>query len=415
MATVEVNENTFQLGSATIEDVLNSRVTKKNLKSYFDEVKYKSNSSKSKLDQVYFYLQERPKDLAQLKTFFAKSIMFGKSRIVTESFIANSPSPAYHVDTLLDRLGVESLEDYCTNLLDNFVPSQVFQPVYRDVIAEKNDINAINIIYTRLFRNRKAKGDITRAEYVWFELNLQEKRFRLHFTNDKTNEVDSDLPSNSKNLFAFFSRILNRQFDIALDLQNEKKVVYTIYHTLTEQNERSYAVKVKPYLSDIEEFYSEMLNNLGMSSQDDTVDGKYRIEKLFVRMLISQNFNDFLNTKTAEGRVKAFSFENNGNGTRLNASSGATRDTTNDMMTYIETSDAYFDNKETIDKAKALFSVLVQWNPGFDDIKDIMQVRYSAFDGFLETHFLYTPVKEEEYGIELRKIDRIRERSRSNN
>lgn len=204
MATVEVNENTFQLGSATIEDVLNSRVTKKNLKSYFDEVKYKSNSSKSKLDQVYFYLQERPKDLAQLKTFFAKSIMFGKSRIVTESFIANSPSPAYHVDTLLDRLGVESLEDYCTNLLDNFVPSQVFQPVYRDVIAEKNDINAINIIYTRLFRNRKAKGDITRAEYVWFELNLQEKRFRLHFTNDKTNEVDSDLPSNSKNLFAFF-------------------------------------------------------------------------------------------------------------------------------------------------------------------------------------------------------------------
>lgn len=407
MDNVEEQANTFALGSATIEDVIGRRVTKGQLKEYFNEIGFNFKSNRKKLDQVYDYLNQRPDELEQFKLFLAKSIMFGHSRIVTESFIANSPSPAYNMDSLLEQLDVESPEEYCMNALDNFMPNDDFNPVYKGIEFLENNVRKIDIIYTRSFTSRKLKDNQIHAEYVWFEINLEEKRFRLHFTNDRSNEVNDDLPSNAKVLFEYFRQILDKRFKVPLEVKDERRLVYGIYHVLTEQNEQKYVERLTPYSEDIDDFYSQMLDNLGISQDEDTIDASYRINRIFVRLLIARNFDAFLNT-SAEGRVKAFSFKDNSSGTRLNASSGSLKDRVNSTMTYIETSDAYFDNKETIEKSGSLFSVLVQWNPGFDNVQNLMDVRYSAYDEFLETHFLYATVKKEDYDIDIQKINRIR-------
>lgn len=125
-----------------------------------------------------------------------------------------------------------------------------------------------------------------------------------------------------------------------------------------------------------------------------------------LRAIIQSDFDNFKHNPNVEGRVKGFSFSDR-EGTRLQASKGPGRSLIGDEIN-IEDSTAYFDNKETINKAGKLSSVKIVWNPGYDGITDRVQVRYTAYPSFLEMHFLYREVTEDEYENVLRKTEKIR-------
>lgn len=395
----------YEMTVAMLEDIIPSRIfSKKELTDFLDSQSFTYKKGKAKLNLSYAFLMASDENVNIFAEFIAHSMMFGKSRIVTESFISVAPSASYSLDKLMEKTGLE-LQDLNFNNIMYYQPERRFQEIYRNVAYDGDTVNRIDSIYARKYLNHNDSTNKIKSEYVWVEIDLMSHRFRLHMTTKLGNEVDSSLSSKTPNLHEYFRELIFRKYEVVIEEKDETELIFNLYKKLTDKNEEEYTKKINNKKTLISDFYEEFLSVINLSPSDDNIDVKKRINRLFVRLLIQKDFTSFLDNNV-EGKIRAYIFRNP-DGIKLNASRGATTSLLDNEVN-IENSSAYFDNKETIEKEGKLFSVHILWNPGFDDITDLLSVRYTAYSGFLETHFIDKRVAEEDYHHVLQKIERIR-------
>ena len=93
-------ETESKLSLVMVDDIIRLRITKKSFLDFLeentDEYKYSKNSDK--LTLVNDFLEEysdneSSKEMTSFEEFLAKRLVYGKSRIITESDIENIPKP----------------------------------------------------------------------------------------------------------------------------------------------------------------------------------------------------------------------------------------------------------------------------------------------------------------------------------
>ena len=403
-------ENVTDLTQLIIEDVIPSRINKTSLQHFLKEAdpnnKYSHNANKLSLVYDFFDNCTNAKD--EFSKFVIKNLMYGKSRVITESDIASIPQPITSKRKLLNQLGISEDKLNFNNIM-SFNPSNKFKTVYRNVVLSrdggaKDKIKHIDIIFARKYIDTSSESQKLRGEYVWVEVDFDAFKVWMHMSSRHNNQVNRELPSQPVLLFNYFKSVLHNRYGLMISENSEEDFIFKLYSYLTKKDEEKYLEKVSEEEDKIEELCDNILENLDIEDDDNEVLG--RVKGVFLRKIIQNDFNNFTNNPNVEGRVKAFIFSDL-EGTRLQASKGPGRSLIGDEIN-IESSTAYFDNKETINKAQKLFSVLIVWTPGYDDISNLLQVRYTAYPGFLETHFLYSDITEDEYKNVLQKIRRIR-------
>ena len=362
-----------------------------------------------KLSLIYDFFNNRKGAENEFSEFVIKNLMYGKSRVITESDISNIPQPITSTKKLISQLGIQENELNFNNIM-SFSPSNNFKTVYRKVVPDGDDetkdkIKHIDIIFARKYIDPSSESQKLRGEYIWAEIDFDAFKVWLHLSSRHNNQVDRELPSQPMFLFNHFKKVLLDRYGLMIRENDEEDFIFKLYSYLTKKDEEKYLEKVSEEEDKIEEFCDNILENL--DTEDDDNEVFERVKGVFLRKIIQNDFNNFTNNPNVEGRVKAFIFSDP-EGTRLQASKGPGRSLIGDEIN-IESSTAYFDNKETINKAQKLFSVLIVWTPGYDNISNYLQVRYTAYPGFLETHFLYSDITEDEYRNVLQKIRRIKE------
>ncbi|MCC4328184.1 hypothetical protein LMB58_06595 [Limosilactobacillus reuteri] len=403
-------ETTTDLTQLIIEDIIPSRINKTSLQRFLEEAdpdnKYSHNASK--LSLVYDFFNNCNDAENKFSEFAIKNLMYGKSRVITESDIASIPQPITSKKKLLNQLGITENELNFNNIM-SFNPCDKFKTIYRNVVldeddGEKDKIKHIDIVFARKYIDPSSERQKLRGEYVGVEIDFNSFKVWLHMSSRHNNQVNRELPSQPILLFNYFRAVLHNHYGLMIRENSEEDFIFKLYSYLTKKDEEKYLEKVSKEENKIEEFCDSILENLDIEDDDNEV--SERVKGVFLRKIIQNDFNNFTNNPNVEGRVKAFIFSDP-EGTRLQASKGPGRSLIGDEIN-IESSTAYFDNKETINKAQKLFSVLIVWTPGYDDISNFLQVRYTAYPGFLETHFLYSDITEDEYKNVLQKIRRIR-------
>lgn len=404
-------ETTTDLTQLIIEDIIPSRINKTSLQRFLENVdpdnKYSRNAKK--LSLIYDFFNNRKGAENEFSEFVIKNLMYGKSRVITESDISNIPQPITSTKKLISQLGIQENELNFNNIM-SFSPSNNFKTVYRKVVPDGDDetkdkIKHIDIIFARKYIDPSSESQKLRGEYIWAEIDFDAFKVWLHLSSRHNNQVDRELPSQPMFLFNHFKKVLLDRYGLMIRENDEEDFIFKLYSYLTKKDEEKYLEKVSEEEDKIEEFCDNILENL--DTEDDDNEVFERVKGVFLRKIIQNDFNNFTNNPNVEGRVKAFIFSDP-EGTRLQASKGPGRSLIGDEIN-IESSTAYFDNKETINKAQKLFSVLIVWTPGYDNISNYLQVRYTAYPGFLETHFLYSDITEDEYRNVLQKIRRIKE------
>lgn len=403
-------ETTNELTQLIIEDIIPSRINKTSLQHFLEETDHKNKYShnSNKLSLVYDFFNNCADAKNNFSEFVIKNLMYGKSRVITESDIANIPHPITSKKKLINQLKISENKLNLNNIM-SFNPSNKFKTIYRNVVLDRDDetkdkIKHIDIIFARKYIDPSPESQKLRGEYVWVEVDFEAFKVWLHMSSRHNNQVDRELPSQPMLLFNYFKSVLHNSYGIMINENSEEDFIFKLYSYLTKKDEEKYLEMVRKEEDSIEELCDNILENLDIEDDDNEV--LERVKGVFLRKIIQNDFNNFTNNPNVEGRVKAFIFSDP-EGTRLQASKGPGRSLIGDEIN-IESSTAYFDNKETINKAQKLFSVLIVWTPGYDDISNFLQVRYTAFPGFLETHFLYSDITEDEYKNVLQKIRRIR-------
>lgn len=402
-------ETKTNLTPLIIEDIIPSRINKAEFHEFLkkEDPKNKYSQNASKLSLAYEFSKNCPAKKEKFSDFAVKSLMYGKSRIITESSIANIPHPITDKQKLKNQLAVAE-ERLNFNDIMSYTPSDNFKEIYRNVIVDENDSNVvkhIDIIYCRKYTDQTLENTKLKGEYIWIEIDYDAYKVWMHLSSKRSNQINRDLPSQPMILFNYFKTKLERNYGIVIEEFSEEGLIFKLYSYLTKKDEAKYVKRINEEKDKIEAFCDDMQDTLGI--EDEENETLERVKGVLLRKIIQNDFDNFANNPNVEGRVKAFIFSDP-EGTRLQASKGPGRSLIGDEIN-IESSTAYFDNKETINRAKKLFSVRIVWTPGYDNIDNYLQVRYTAYPGFLETHFLYSTITEDEYKNVLQKIRRIRE------
>ena len=404
-------ENESKLSLVMVDDIIRLRITKKSFLEFLEEntEEYKYSKNSDKLTLVNDFLEEysdneSSKEMASFEEFLVKRLVYGKSRIITESDIENIPKPIKSKSELLRKLNVSHLN---FNKILRFTPTQQFKLIYRKVDSIGDDLKGIHLIYCRKYKDYTESDKYLRGEYVAINIDLVNYKLRMHLPSRQNNRINKQLSSKTPAIFNYFSKYLLKTYNITIGYGNNEQFIYNIYSYLTKQDERPYSDLVSNYENDIRDFSNKLLSELNIADLDDE-DTIERLKGVFVRKIIRQDFDNFLNNPSVEGRVKAFIF-GDPEGTRLKASKGTMGKSLVDNEVNIESSTAYFDNKETINAAQRLFSVYVVWKPGFGVFEDTINIRYTAYPQFLETQIIKEEVTEGLYNNVLQKAEQLRE------
>ncbi|WP_010010799.1 hypothetical protein, partial [Loigolactobacillus coryniformis] len=123
---------------------------------------------------------------------------------------------------------------------------------------------------------------------------------------------------------------------------------------------------------------------------NDNIHAEERIFNVFVRLLISNDFEEFKRFVSGRpGSVTAFIY-NDLDGSSVNGKNGRGMYRSSKEIAPMESSTTYFDTKDTITNAKMLDSVDIVWKKYDLDYS----TRYTAYSGFLAIHFIRVAVSE---------------------
>lgn len=353
---------------------------------------------------------EREELIASYYKFLLATLKHNNNRtIITYPIYVTEHSSYYSVGKLSSHFKVDNVEllNHSTVIAGENISKGDFVEIYRYVTEIDGLVKSIELCYGRIYDHTRSDGNtIEKYEYVWCEIDSESEILRIILPAKGKNEASQYSLQKT-----FFDR-LKKDYGIVTKDLNESITLFKIYKNLTQQLELPYSQEVSPYQEAIDDFVTQMKQNIGVTDVED-IGLSLRIRKLFERNLIKKDFQNFRTKKVDDGRVISINFSDAFGG-KVKASAGGSfinGETVQDLD--LQDSDVYFDTKESIYRMEKLPSVTVKWinNSDFvDDRFDYIEVRYTACQGFYITHFLRYNVREELFNYVLPKFDEFKRR-----
>lgn len=233
-------DTNIKLTQLIVEDVIRLRINKAKFYDFVSKTDkdHKYPKSATRLSLAYDFFENYPDAEKTFSEFAIKTIMYGKSRIITESNIAKSPAPLKSKDKLKKQLNL-SEDDLNFNAIMLYQPGAKFKEIYRNIVVDKKDkdiIKHIDLVYCRKYIDLQPKSEPKlKGEYVWIEINYDKYKVRMHFSSDRSNRINPNLPSKTMVLFEHFRSILQNDFGIRIEERNEEELIFKLYSYLTKK------------------------------------------------------------------------------------------------------------------------------------------------------------------------------------
>lgn len=205
--------------------------------------------------------------------------------------------------------------------------SSVFEPVNTYICTEIDLINNILVLRVRSRSGLKVSQDINSNTIT---ANYLAKKYLKRFEEDYGFEYLDGAPDEIKN------------------------TMYNIEKELTNFIELQFKPNIQSHEELINSFTNEISGLIGLESSEEPINLNERIIGLLERALVMQNegvITQYVDGK--KGYINMFDFKDDRGG-RINARS-------QHISTPIQTSDIFFDTRETIDEVKLLDSLWVVW------------------------------------------------------
>lgn len=353
--------------------------------------------------------------------FVLNTVKYMNNRVVMNFEIEISENSALSsLSSLLNFIGCYNLEDFF--IFNHLEPklNKDYKEIYRNIELGTNDeIKKLELVYGRIVKVEKTikgstiRDEVIKYEYIWIEIDCLSNQMKVSISENKKNlYTDKDSGFRNEIIYNFLPKVC-RKYNFSIDdKSNESHTLFLIYKNLTENIEMPYSDQVSDKIhSKIEEITKDIKKDLEIKDNED-IGLTNRIIKLFERNLIKKDFKNFISKNNLEGRIEKVTFTDSVGGNVRASSGGNFGSESKDFD--IQNSDIYFDIKETIYLVKKLQSIVVVWKndvalPKDDRYKEV-RVRYTAYNGFYETHFQFINVRKEVAEYVLPKFDEFKRR-----
>lgn len=313
----------------------------------------------------------------------AKVSMLGISYFDKTQTVFSKP-----ISDFLDGQGYEDLNEFEMNNFFGFEPTSTLRTVYRHAETADDRITSVTFVFGKEYQALNVKSDPLRCAFVVLNLNLAtgEAKFNLPYAYGQIQKPESSVIPTQ--LFQSICERLLRD-GIQFRLDNTRQLIFSLYKGITTSNEQKYLNQIESSLVQddfINDFYHESLNKLALTVADDRIDFCSRLKSLYLRLLISKDFTEFKEfVEKSNYSVQGFLFKDpdgsvvngkNGFGYRVNVP--------HDQLPPMESSNVYFDSRDSIYQAESLFQLVVQ------DAKRQLPclTRYQGFPNLVLIHFL---------------------------
>lgn len=353
---------------------------------------------------------EKDQLVASYHEFLLKTIKHNNNRIViTYPLLTTDQLPYYSEKNLCSKFEVSSVSElYFSDVIrGGILKKNRFELLYRNITTSEGLTDLIEVCFGRT-------GEFTRSDdrkaifydYVWCEIDSNNQSLRVIMSeppagfSTQSNENKTKVRQNLIGRLKFEYGLIFKEID-------DKQTLFKMYKYLTAHIEEPYSKQVLPFKNDIEDFVNNVKKELSISDTED-INLTYRIQKLFERNLIQNDFINFRTKKVDDGRILNISYSDEVGGNVKASSGGYFFNGQINQELDLQDSSVYFDTKESIYNDKKLSSITVSWvnkSQFKDDRFTTINVKYSAYKNCYITHFLRYNVREEIYNYVLPKFD----------
>lgn len=311
-----------------------------------------------------------------VRNFIKEQLWYGKNKHVFFTEVVGDAIEEFkYTDSLLEYFsnrGVNSFNNLDRLHLPEGMPLARFEyekNIHNPSIIDKVFLGFIEKNFTYSFNEQSPVFEAVNT-YICVEIDLSSNSLILKTRSQKKLKTSQDI--NSSNVTAnslakkYFDRLQQDYgFEYLDGMSDEiKNTMYNIEKELTSFIELQFQPKVLEHESTINDFTNEIAKRLGLTSNYDPINLPERIIGLLERALIVENQGVIKEYREGKkGYVNMFDFKDDKGG-RINARS-------KHRTIPIQTSDIFFDTRETIDEVKLLDSLWVAWFMAVDrDIED---------------------------------------------
>lgn len=240
------------------------------------------------------------------------------------------------------------------------------------------------------------------TDYIWCDIQISKQ---MVIVKSKDESKSTKKIRNAEGICQRYQSMIFEFFNLGekLSVGEINNTIYKIYKEFTDTAEREFKNQVDPFKGRILSFSNEIASELNLIDATYPLNIPIRIQRLFERSLIQQNFDKYLNFFTGKKGIVTRLFFSDESGATVNARSG------DKSKEGIAVADIYFDTRETIDEIKALDIIWVTWFIQNNDqlIKKSKTKIFVSTKNFV-VHFLYDYVLEEEENYVFSNIEEFK-------
>lgn len=240
------------------------------------------------------------------------------------------------------------------------------------------------------------------TDYIWCDIHLNKQMVIVKSKDTSTSNRQTRI---AEIICSKYQNIIFENFSLGemLSVGEFNNTLYKIYKDFTDTAEREFKNKLEPFKEKIMTLTEEISSELELTSPTYPLNIPLRIQRLFERSLIQQNFDRYTNFFIGKKGIVTRLFFSDESGATVNARSG------DQSKEGIAVADIYFDTRETIDEIKALEIIWVTWFVQRND-EFIVNSKTKIFvsNKSFVVHFLYNYVSEEEENYVFSNIEEFR-------
>lgn len=226
--------------------------------------------------------------------------------------------------------------------------------------------------------------------FTWVDIDIKNKRFNVHTKDLTPNYFGRNTTYRQTNQKFLDIHQKMFQFSVA-NARNEERTLYNIYKEMTDTAEAPFKEKITEEIKNkVKQLFLETSNLIGYNIDRDTLKIPNRVERLFERGLINQQYD--LYSMYEEGKVGIIKRIVFYDGTGANVSA-MVKEISENISSY----DIYFDTRDTLDERKALNKLWAFWyyKSSLDSKEEKYEVKMEIEEDYYITHFLRKSILEE--------------------
>ncbi|EMF0456075.1 MAG: hypothetical protein SPG88_02440 [Enterococcus hirae] len=356
----------------------------------------KKNELINKLNVMYSENKITPEERDEFLALFFK---YGNNRVIVTNIVNILPTnPVLHKSKLERKLKQLKEPTGYFNDINNITDTDEKKDTlfYQQIYYDEN--NNTKLIERGFYRDEDIAvtdqdGDSikgTQKIFTWTVLDIENKVFRVHtrdtepnyFGKNKTiRDINNKFLDIHKKIFSFN----------IVSAINEERTLYNIYKEMTEKAEAPFKEKIdQDVKQEIAQLFISVSRKIGYKINNDNLKIPNRIERLFERGLINQQYNIYSQFEHGKiGIIKRIVFFDK---TGANVSA-MVKEIDENISSY----DIYFDTRDTLDEQKALNKLWAYWyyKSSIDNKKEKYEVKMEISEDFYITHFLRRVLIEE--------------------